>query len=423
MNGIRFPRMLPVRQVFPASAAVDIPGALRRGFEGLRPRIRPGSRIAVGVGSRGIADLPPIVAGVLEQLKAAGAQPFIIPAMGSHGGATPEGQTEILAAYGLTEAQLGVPIRAAMEVEPLGKSRHGLEVLCSREALRSEGIVLVNRVKPHTDFRSDRLGSGLLKMLVIGLGKHAGAAIYHRAALRLGFEPALRELAQVVLQAAPILAGVAIVEDQRHHTARLEVLPREQLESREPELFAQAQRLMPRLPFEEIDLLIVDRLGKNVSGSGMDPNIIGREMHGYSTLFEQQQHLRPSVKRIFVRGLTPETRGNAIGIGLADFTTNRLVRAMDPQKTYVNSLTSLSLNCAKVPIHFETDREALAHALHSLALPEGAPPKIIRIANTLDLDRLELSEAYAPSLPAAPHLQPLGPPEDMRFDPQGNLTE
>ena len=423
MTGNAFPRMLRARQVFPASAPVDINAVLAGGFGPIRRRVRPGSRIAVGVGSRGISNLRAIVGGVIAQLKAAGAQPFIVPAMGSHGGATPEGQTEILAAYGITEAAMGAPIRAGMETEPLGRSAGGLEALCSREALRAEGIVVVNRVKPHTDFHSDSLGSGLLKMLVIGLGKHAGAAYFHRAAQRLGFEAALRELAGVVLRTAPILGGVAIVEDQQHQPARLAVLAAEELERREPELFAEASRLMPRLPFDAIDLLIVDRLGKNISGSGMDPNIIGREMHGYSTLFEAQRGLRPSIKRIFVRDLTPETRGNAIGVGLADFTTTRLVRQMDARKTYVNCLTSLSLNCAKVPIHFETDREALAHALDSLALPESCQPKIIRITDTLSLEELEISEAYLGLLGQAPHLRALGPAEEMRFDEAGNLAD
>ncbi len=416
-----FPRMLAVRQKFPAAPPLDLRAVLRQEFAHLQPRLKPGARIAVGVGSRGIDNLQAIVATVLELLKAAGAQPFIVPAMGSHGGATPEGQTEILAGYGITEAQIHAPIHAAMDATRVGATDDGQEVVFSAEALKADGILVINRVKPHTDFVSDSLGSGLLKMLVVGLGKHAGAANYHRAAVRQGFEAALRKIAPVVLRSVPVLGGVGIVENQRHQTVRLAIFSRGELERGEAELFAEASRLMPKLPFDEIDLLIVDRLGKNISGSGMDPNIIGREIHGYSTLFAEQRHYRPAVGRLFVRDLTPETRGNAIGLGLADFTTTRLVRAMDPQKTYVNSLTSLSLNAAKIPIHFETDREAIAQALRSLALPDTRQAKVVRMADTLSLERLEVSEACAALARQQGTLEVEGQAEEMRFDAKGNL--
>ncbi len=416
-----FPKMFAARQKFPASPLLDIRAVLRDSLANIRSQIKPGARIAVAVGSRGITNLQTIVASVVELLKAAGAQPFIVPAMGSHGGATPEGQIEILAEYGITEARLGVAIRAAMEVEHLGTTDDGVDIFFSAEALRADGVVVINRIKPHTDFHSDTIGSGLLKMLVVGLGKRTGAANYHTSSARLGYERVLRALAQSLLRRAPILCGVAIVEDQSHETARLAVLKPEEFERAETELFAEARRLMPKLPFDEIDLLIVDRIGKNISGSGMDPNIIGREIHGYTTLFEAQRHYHPLIRRLFVRDLTPETHGNAIGIGLADFTTTRLVRTMDAQKTFINSLTSLSLNCAKVPIHFETDRENIAAALDSLALRDTRQARVMRISDTLSVEKLELSEAFSEATRQKAELVPTSDLQEMKFDASGNL--
>jgi hypothetical protein len=341
--------------------------------------------------------------------------------MGSHGGATSEGQIELLAEYGITEAQMQAPIRAAMEAERLGETDEGIDVYFSAEALRADGIVVVNRVKPHTDFSSNSLGSGLLKMMVVGLGKRTGAANYHRTAIHKGFEPVIRKFAEVILRSAPILGGLAIVEDQFHQTVRLAVVPRDEMEQREAELFLEAKRLMPKLPFDDIDLLIVDRIGKNISGSGMDPNITGRGIHGYSSSFREQAPLKPVIRRLFVRDLTPETHGNAIGVGLADFTTTRLVKAMDPQKTYINSLTSLSLNSAKIPIHFATDREAVESALASLARPDNSAAKVVRIADTLSLEKVELSEGYETALDGRSDLEVIRGSEEMKFDTQANL--
>jgi hypothetical protein len=416
-----FPRMMLVRQKFPASLPLDIRGALAKEFAAVAGRIKPGARIAVAVGSRGITNLQAIVAGVLENLKVAGAQPFIVPAMGSHGGATPEGQTGLLAEYGITEAALGVPIRAAMEARRLGATEDGVDVFFSEEAWRSDGVVVINRVKPHTDFQSDTLGSGLMKMLVVGLGKRVGAANYHASASRFGYEHVLRTSARLTLRAAPILFGVAIVENQLHETARLAVVLPEELERREGELFVEAKRLMPRLPFDDIDLLIVDRLGKNISGSGMDPNIIGRSLHGYSALLSERSG-KPSIRRILVRDLTPESHGNATGVGLADFTTTRLVRQMDARVTYLNSLTALSLQSAKIPIHFETDRETVVAALESLALRETTQAKVVHIQDTLSLERVAVSESYVESLRGREDLEVTGGPRVMRFNDEGILT-
>jgi hypothetical protein len=414
--------MFAVRQKFPSSPPLDIPVVVRNEFkaQNVLANLKPGAQIAVAAGSRGIANIQQIIAEVLGVLKSAGARPFILPAMGSHGGATPEGQTDVLASYGITQESMGVPIRASMEVERIGQTADGVEVFCSVEALRSDGVVLVNRVKPHTDFQGT-LGSGVMKMSVIGLGKRSGAAACHAAATRLGYEHTLRSAARVMLRTAPILCGVAIVENQFHDTARIAVLKREGIEEREKDLLDEARRLMPLLPFDDIDLLIVDRIGKNISGSGLDPNVTGRWVHGYSTSLGADNQANPMIRRIFVRDLTPETHGNAIGIGFADITTTRLVNAMDRQVTYINALTSLTPNGAKIPIHFDTDRECVAQALTSLAIRDTRQANVIRIADTLSLVDLEVSEAFAAAVRQRNGLEVLGEPAEMGFDSAGNL--
>lgn len=415
-----FPKMFALRQDFPATPPFDIAAAVRRELTPLTRQLRPGAKVAVGVGSRGITNLALIVRTALETLRAAGAEPFILPAMGSHGGATPEGQRELLAEYGITEAAMGVPIRAAMETEQVGVTDEGAPVLVSTEARRADAILVINRIKPHTDFSSDTLGSGVLKMLVIGLGKRAGATAFHIAASRLGHERMLRSIARVILRTTPVLGGLGIVEDAHHQTARLAFLPAGEMEAREAELFREAKTLMPRLPFDEVDLLIVDRIGKNISGAGMDPNVVRRGVQGYTSDLALLQQ-SPVTRRIFVRGLTPETHGNAIGIGLADATTARLVAGMDKNATYINALTSLTPQCAKIPASFETDREAVARLIETLATGEPAQAKIVRIADTLSLSHIEVSEAYRADLPNHRDLTALGSSNEMAFDATGNL--
>jgi hypothetical protein len=411
-----------MRQRFPQSPPIDPRAVIAAGFDEQRllAGLKPGSRVAVGVGSRGITNVAGIAKAVLETLRHAGAAPFIIPAMGSHGGATVEGQRAILADYGITEATVGVPINAAMEVEQLGRTADGLDVWTSRAALQSDGIILINRVKPHTDFSGD-LGSGLVKMSVVGLGKRQGAVNFHAAAARLGHLAALRSASAVTLQRLPILAGVAVIEGFRHETARIVVLPRHEILEKEPDLVVEAGRLMPRLPFDDVDLLIVDRIGKDISGTGMDANVTGRYVHGYFSSLKPVPESDLTIRRILVRDLTPETRGNAIGIGMADFTTTRLVRAMDASATYTNALTALSVQAAKIPIHFDTDREGIERALASLGLSDVTQARVVRIVDTLSLAELQVSEAYEPEARQRPDLEILGQPKPMTFDAQGNL--
>jgi hypothetical protein len=418
-----FPRMIRVRQRFPLSQPIDLPAVVAAGFRRrkLHDQVPPGARIAVGIGSRGIANIAGIAKAVLDALRSAGLDPFIVPAMGSHGGATPEGQRTILADYGITESTVGTRIEASMAVTRLGRTIDGIDVWTSQAALDADGIVLVNRVKPHTDFTGE-LGSGLVKMSVVGLGNRQGAVTFHAAASRLGHLAALRSLAAVTLGQLPILAGVAVIEGFHHETARIDVLPRDEILVDEPALVTEAGRLLPRLPFDDIDLLVVDRIGKDISGTGMDANVTGRYVHGYQSSLRPAPSGSQTIRRILVRDLTKETRGNAIGIGMADFTTTRLVRSMDLHATYTNALTSLSVQAAKVPIHFESDREALAHALRSVGLPDPAGARIVRIVDTLSLVELQASEALEAQARERQDLELLGPSEPMTFDNHGNLA-
>jgi hypothetical protein len=415
-----FPRILRVRQNFPRLAPLDLRATLETEFVKLRPLLRPGARIAIGVGSRGITHLREIIAHVVAQLRAAGTRPFIIPAMGSHGGATPEGQREVLASYDITEETMGVPIAPSLEVREVGRTAEGAAVFCSVEALRADGVVVVNRIKPHTDFYG-KIGSGLLKMCVVGLGKQIGAAAMHRAASRIGHERAIRGMAGVLLAHTPVLGGIAILENQFHETARLVAIPRAEMERAEEALVEEARRLMPLLPFEEIDLLIVDWLGKNVSGSGMDPNVTNRWVQGYIGGLVREDQPAPFIRRIFVRDLTPESHGNAIGIGLADVTTTRLVRAMDTYKTNINALTSLTPQTAKIPIAFDTDREAIERTLGSLAIDDVTTARVVRIESTLSLAEMEISEALWNEVKGRAALTAISGVREMDFGTDGNL--
>ena len=416
------PKMFEVKQTYPASPRLDYHGLLAEQFDeqALTGRISPGMRIAVGVGSRGISDLKQIVEALIRVLKAAGAQPFVIPAMGSHGGATPEGQTKVLAEYGITAENLGVPIDADMSVEKIGTALGGRDVVFSAAALKADGIVVVNRIKPHTDFHG-ALGSGIQKMLTIGFGKQVGAANAHRAAVHAGYETTIREFARVAMENVRVLCGIAILEDQLHRTSEIRVLCPEAIVREEQVLLEKARLLMPRLPLDEIDLLIVDEIGKEISGTGMDTNIIGRDITGYSTSLRNGDETKPHIARIFVRDLSRATNGNGIGIGLADFTTDRAVRALNLDSMYMNATTSLGLQVAKIPIHFRSDRDAIHVALTSLASADTGMIRVVRIANTLNLERTLVSECCAEMLGKCPGVSIMGQARAMEFDEAGNL--
>ncbi len=419
---VNFPRMFMIRQDLPHSSPLDIRATVQSQLAlKIGSRVAPGARIAVTAGSRGISNLQEIVRATVDWLKERGAAPFIVPAMGSHGGATAEGQASVVADYGITEPLVGAPIKASMDTKFLGVTDDGLDVYFSAEALGADGILVVNRVKPHTDF-SGKIGSGILKMITIGLGKRTGASASHKAFALRGHEAVIRSVAGFSLEHAPILGGIAILEDARHGTAQVSVLAREEIVTGEEQLFAQAKQLMPRLPFEEIDFLIIDQMGKNISGAGMDPNIIGRSVYGYMS---QGPAVNPmstvKIRRIFVRDLTPESHGNAIGVGLADFATSRLIRAMDPRSMYVNALTALSPLMVKTPIHFEADSEIITWGLASLGITEGRSARVVRISSTLALETMQVAEAFSEEVASDQKLTTLNPPEEMQFDSQQNL--
>ena len=420
---MQFPRMLEVRQKFPRSAAPAIEQIIETEFKskGIHSQLGHGKRVAVGVGSRGIANLKAIVAAVLKGLRARGSLPFIVPAMGSHGGATPEGQAHILDTYGITPESMGVPFETSMETVRVGTTNGGIPVNFSAAALKADWILPINRIKPHTDFQAP-LGSGLMKMMAIGFGKQTGAAACHAAASRLGHERVIREVARLLLKSIPIVGGVAILENQLHETAELVFLTPDILEEEEAKLLVRARALMPKLPFEDIDLLIVDQIGKNVSGAGMDPNVIGRPVQGYSSSLVAQPGLTPRISRIFVRGITEASSGNAVGIGMADFTTTAAARKIDLQATYVNALTALTPQTAKIPIHFDSDREVIQRALQSLALADPASARVVQIRDTLSLEVMRISSAYASELRHRDDLAPLGPELEMGFDFEGKLA-
>ena len=368
-----------------------------------------GCRVGIALGSRGIDRIAAVARTLVEWLRERGAEPFVIPAMGSHGGATPDGQRELLAAYGITSETLGVPVRAEMDTDEVGRTASGIPVRLSRVARDSDAVVLVNRIKPHTDFESTRLGSGLLKMAAIGLGKIDGASACHEGASRLGYETVITEVAAGALASLPRVYGVGLVEDGTHRLARIAVLRGHEIAREESALLQLARAWMPALPFPEVDVLIVDAIGKNISGAGMDPNIIGRGVHG-----ERMTMCRATVRAIYARDLTPESHGNASGIGLADVVSSRLVAAMDLAITYTNALAAMKVVPVRIPFQFATDADCLAAACRLAGVrPERA--RLLRIRDTLALEHVIASESYLEEIDRRDDLEVVAPPEPWSF--------
>lgn len=413
------PKMYRVRQKLDPPVVADVSAAVRAeiGKLKLTGRLKPGERVAVTGGSRGVANIATILRATCDALKALGANPFIVPAMGSHGGATAEGQLKVLARYGVTPESMGVLILSSMETVEIGRMSWGLPVLVDKNAHEADHIVLVNRVKPHTNFRC-HVESGLMKMLVIGLGKHQGALLAHRAAVDVGLDRMVPEVARYSLSKLPILFGVGMLENVRHQTARVQAMLPEVLEETEAHLLKEAWHLLGRIPFDFLHLLIVDQMGKEVSGTGMDPNVIGRMY-----LAPNEEPKSPRYIRILVRDLTETTAGNAVGMGLADFSTRRLANKINFQYTYTNALTGLSPMRSKMPIIFETDRDAIEGALRTIGLTDPPEAKVARIKNTLDLEYLHASEALLPEIRGRQDLEVLDGPQELRFSATGDLVD
>lgn len=414
LRDVPLPRIVPVRQRLPGPELGDLRAAVHEELArpGVGDAVRPGMRIAVTAGSRGISRVAELTAAVVAELKTCGASPFVVPAMGSHGGATAEGQLGVLARLGVTEAAVGCPIRSSMEVVEIGRLPNGLPVLLDRNAHEADGVVVVNRVKPHTSFRGPS-ESGLVKMIAIGLGKQQGADACHA----LGFAHMAEHvaaMAEVALATGKILFGVAVVENARDRPMKVVGVPAREIVARDRELLVEARANMPRIPFDPMDVLVVDRMGKEFSGTGMDPNITGR----YSTPYASGG---PRVEKLVVLDLTDATHGNGVGVGLADFTTRRLVGRLDLAAMYANALTSTVVVPVRTPAALDTDREAIQAAVKTCGARDRARVRLVRIRNTLHLEDLWISEALLDEARANVALTVRGEPQVMRFDEAGRL--
>lgn len=397
-------------------AIVDLDAEISKALSALalpEQKLR-GRRIAVSAGSRGIASLPEIVRAICAWLKAQGAEPFVFPAMGSHGGATGEGQRRILADYGVTPQTVGAEVRSSMQAVCLGTSPEGFRTYLDRNASEADGVIVMNRIKPHTDF-SGTIESGLLKMMSVGMGKIDGAGETHRNACKVGYERAIRAMSAVTLASGKILCGVGVVENEFHQICLVRAAPPERIVAQEEETLAIARTLVPRIPFPKFQLLIVDELGKNISGAGMDTKVIGRGV-------ELQPGEAPEIRLIYVRDVTAESEGNAVGLGFADFIHERLFRKMDLEKVYINARTALTPAGARVPMYFPDDQQALVFALANLGGPEPHEQSVVWIRNTLNLGRLAISPRLAREVEGLRGWRVSEESHLTRFDPEGNLA-
>jgi hypothetical protein len=430
---------LLARQHFDSHELSNIPDAVHQTLSasGMAARLKPGSEVAIGVGSRGIANIDTIVAAAVAWWKGRGMRPFLFPAMGSHGAATSAGQAAVLAKYGITEASMGCPVRSSLAVMELGVTPEGIPVVMDRTAYRAAGVMLCGRVKWHTDF-SGALESGLFKMMAIGLGKVSGARTYHTFANRMGLEvpgteapgleaPApgapglermIRSVGRQVLASGHILGGLAILEDSNHSTAHVEAVPAASMERREEQLLALAKTWMPRLP-TPLDVLIVNEMGKNFSGSGLDTKVINRAVWGDVNPWPGA----PRVGRVFVRDLSPLSYGNATGIGLADVVHRRILKKIRRQPTYVNALTSSQPASIRTPIHFPTDRECLRAICGTVGRQGPADVTLGWIANTLDLGLMACTANLRVELEQNPRIEILGEARALEFDERGDLID
>jgi hypothetical protein len=376
--------------------------------------VRRGDSVAVGAGSRGIANIDVVVGAAVRWLLDHGARPFVFPAMGSHGGGTEDGQLSVLAHYGITEERMGCPIRATMDVVQVGEAL-GLPVWLDRFAAEADWIGLVNRVKPHTDFKGE-IESGLFKMMTIGLGKYRGAIQYHRANVQHGYEKVITAVGREMLGKARIGFGLAVMENGYDETAHIEAFAAADLEAGERRLLKQAREWMMRLPFNAMDVLLVEEMGKNISGAGMDTNVIGRPSNPHEPFPAD-----PKILWIVVLDLSDHSYGNATGIGNADFTTRRLVDKIDMKPTLINCITACAPNGAKIPATFDTDRDAVESALACIGLTPPERARVIHVKNTLKLGEVAVSEAFFSEVTRRGDLTPIGDPAPLAFDAAGQL--
>jgi hypothetical protein len=412
----QFPTLYRVKQSFPRDSEQDVAGAVRRETAKFLGRVKQGQRIAVTAGSRGIAMLPEVTREVVSLLKGAGAKPFVVPAMGSHGGATAEGQQALLAGLGISESTVGCPVQSSMEVVQLGTTSHGFPVYMDKNAVDADGVFVINRVKAHTIIAGP-VESGICKMLVIGLGKQSGADRIHKQALRASLGEMVQEASKIIVESGRVrlVGALALVENAHKQLARIEGVALEDhaaLVKAESALLAEATRLMPRIPFDELDVLIVEEIGKNISGTGMDTNVIGRK-DGVA---------KPHIGAIYVRSLTAETHGNAHGIGMADVMPRRLLAHLDLNAMYMNAYTSRRVAQSKLPLLTETDLQALQVCLGFREEEDPAAVRLAWIKNTSRLEELLVSEALLPEVERNPLLARQPGALALRFDGEDRLT-
>ena len=413
---IKLPPMRMIRQLYTVAPKVDVVAELNHQWGRIQDSLElpQGSSVAIGVGSRGITDLADVVRAVVAKTKQVGYVPFITPAMGSHGGATAEGQIDVLTKLGITADSVGAPIRATIEAVSMGEF-NGIPLFLDQLAHQADGIILINRIKPHTDF-SGPTESGLIKMMAIGLGNQIGAQHYHRLSVIRNMYEIISSAGNALLNRTNFLFGVGLVENQEHQTTILRMILPEELEQAEIELLKTARELMPGLPLEEIDLLIIDEMGKDIIGAGIDPIVTGRYNCGFR---EGQQG--PYISRIFVRDLTDASEGNALGIGQADVATRGLVNKIDAHAPAINCLTSCCPEDGKIPLTFDTDQEALAAVLMTLRPHTLQDVSIVYIQNTLELSRLMVSQGCLPNLEGRPDLHIESESLELAFDSSGSL--
>ena len=411
-----FPRMVEVEQNFPRKRVLDIEQTIRVGMAKIDSVALAGKRIAITAGSREIAGIVEILREIGDLLQSWGAQPFIVPAMGSHGGATAAGQVQILEGVGITEESLGIPILSSMETMEVARLEDGTLLYCDRLAFEADGIVICNKIKPHADFKGD-YESGLVKMLTIGLAKHKGATALHVHGFDR-FHEVLPRGARLMLDKLPVIFGVAILENAFHELMAVEIIPLEKILAREKELLVEAKQNIARLLLPAIDLLIIDEIGKNISGEGMDPNVTGRPGSGLTEGF-----LAPKIQKIVVLDITDVSHGNGVGIGMADITTLPCVNKIDFNAMYTNAVTATILDPAKIPLVMNNDREALALALRTCNRVTPQSARIVRIKNTMNLNRILVSETCLPEVQANRDLSIVSSPKSLNFDNRGHLLD
>ncbi|MBA2597506.1 MAG: DUF362 domain-containing protein [Chloroflexota bacterium] len=415
------PRWAPVRQFLDATEIGDVRAAIAEQMRrpGTGDRLRPGQRVAITAGSRGIDRIDEVVRAVVDEVRLLGADPFVVPAMGSHGGATAEGQLELLSHYGITEAIMGCPILSSMDTVHLGQVESDVPVWIDRNAFEADAVIPVARVKPHTDFRGP-VESGIMKMIAIGLGKQKGAEFFHSQGMN-EFHHLLPAVATHTLSQVNIPFGIAVIENGYGNLAQAEAVPAARVWDREQELLKIARERMGRLPGQQIDVLIVDRIGKDISGDGADPNVINRDVAG--VIPPTEEPVTPRVQRLIVRGLTDDTDGNASGIGMADIALRRAVDCMDPIATYMNMITAKAPQGARIPLTVDTDRQALYVALACCLKTDQETARIARIQDTKHLETFWASEHLLPELLESGRVEVTGDLIPISFDQNGMLND